>query len=346
MGRSRMRVVVAAASSITAGQLARDLAADPALSVQTATTPAQLFDAITLARPSVILLDTHFVGPTTPQLTEGLSRQRQIPVVLRCDQSDDANLLLDSLDAGALAISSRPTTPGQTAELNPALIWTLRSAAETSVAKLVESPRFEKLNASSDTTSVLAFGGGIGSLSALQAILMQLPAAAPGGIAIAPLPAYLTSAWASRLSVRCDVRIKSAATGDAIVPGQLLIAPGNAHMMVRRTAAGLTVVVKDGPALFHQKPSIEVLFNSLAEHAGQSTIAAYLSGSGDDGVTGLLALRNAGARTIIQSPESCLCPDAPVRAVRCGAGEFTTPIGEIARQMLELSAQISLPRAA
>jgi two-component system chemotaxis response regulator CheB len=346
MASSRISVVVAIGNAVAARQLTRDLSADPAIAVQTATTAAQLFDSITLARPSVILLDTNLVGPTTPQLVEGLSRQRQLPVVLRADRNDDANMLLDAMDAGALAISTRPGSLGETAELNPSLIWTLRCATDAVVDKLGESLRFEKLQPIGSSESILAFGGGIGSLPALQAILSQLPAGSPGGVAIAPLPAHLVGTWAKRLASRCDVRLNPASHGDVILPGQILIAPGNAHAMVRRTATGLSIAIKDGPAVYSQKPSVEVLFNSLAECAGPSTVAAYLNGSGDDGVTGLLNLRNAGAKTIVQLPSTCLCPDAPARAQRCRAGEFSIPPAQIARQMLDLATQLSIPRAA
>jgi two-component system chemotaxis response regulator CheB len=346
MDGSRIRVVVGAANAVTAKQLSRDLSADAGLAPQSVTTAGQLFDAITLARPSVILLDTNLAGATTPQLIEGLSRQREIPVILRADHTDGNDLLLDCLDAGALSISTRPRTQGETAALNANLIWTLRSAAAATVQKLGVSNRFDKLATTTGNGCMLAFGGGLGSLPALSGIMAQLPSDAPGGVAIAPLPGYLVKAWAERISSRSDVQVKPATHRDLIQRGQILIAPGDAHMTVQQTPGGLAIVIKDGPAVLHHKPSVEVLFNSLAENAGESTIAALLSGGGDDGVAGLLNLRNHGGRTIIQSPATCLCPDAANRAQRCRAGEFCVDAPDIARQMLDLSAQLSLPRAA
>jgi two-component system chemotaxis response regulator CheB len=345
IGSTRIRAIVTAATPLAARQLSRDLAGDSSLQITAVSSVAALFDQITLARPNVILLDTQLAGENTPQLVQGLTQQRQIAVALRTDSHDRSSLLLDSLDRGALAITTKPSSIGQTAETTPNLIWTLHAAAGASIQNLIAPTEFEKVTGST-SSSILALAAGMGGLAALTGVLAQLPNDAPAGIAVTGLPGYLTAAWVDRIASRCSVRIKQAVDGDTLRPGQILIAPGDSHTLIRRGPGGWTTAVKAGPAVFHQKPSIEVLFNSLVETTGQSTVAAVFSGAGVDGVAGMLSLRKAGGRTIAESPSISVCSDLPTRAQRCGSAEITLPANQIAQKMLEFAAQIQLPRAA
>jgi two-component system chemotaxis response regulator CheB len=142
------------------------------------------------------------------------------------------------------------------------------------------------------------------------------------------------------------MRVRHAVNGDTFQPGELLVAPGGLQTMVCRAGTGLKLAIKDGPAVFHQKPSLEVLFSSLADTAARNTVAAVLSGAGVDGVTSMLSLRRAGARTLAESPQSSACGELPNRAVQCGAAEFTAPANQIAEKMLSLASAGSLSRAA
>jgi two-component system chemotaxis response regulator CheB len=345
-GFNRVRVLVAAPAKLSAAQLKRDLAVDPNVEVTTACTTSELFDGITLARPSVVLLDTKLAGSFTAQLVQGLVHQRQIAVVLRTDATENTTLLLDALEAGALAISTKPLSIGQTAELTPALICTLHAAATASIANLTARHDFAKVS-TAPSSNIIALGAGIGALPVLNGILSQLPADVPGTIAVTDLPGYLTNAWIERIASRCQARVKCAANGDLIRTGQVLIAPGDLHAVVHRGNGGaLSISLKNGPAVFHQKPSMEVLFNSLAESAGSSTTAAVLGGSGVDGVAGLLTLKKSGARTIAQLPQSCVCSDLPTRCQRGGCIDQLLPPNQIAENLLKQSNQSPLPQAA
>jgi two-component system chemotaxis response regulator CheB len=152
------------------------------------------------------------------------------------------------------------------------------------------------------------------------------------------MPAKFTASFAERLNGICNVRVKEACDGDAVIPGQVLIAPGGMHMLLKRSGARYYVEVKDGPEVFHQRPSVEVLFNSVAKFAGANAVGAILTGMGADGAKGLLSMRQAGARTIAQDEQSCVVFGMPMEAIKCGAAERVVPLTDVARTLLQLAA--------
>ena len=333
----RVIALVTAPSTIAVSQLARELSTDSSLQIVTATTPAELWKQIETSRPRVVLLDTQLSGEGTPQLVAELTQKAKIPTLLRSDRSLSAGMLLDAMEAGALAILDKPSSSTQRAEIIPSIIWNIRAAES---ANLISTLPADFLPVeSSDATSMLALGAGTGALPALTSILRQLPADAPGAILIAPLPAQVISAWADRLNRRCKMTVTLAAEGDVIKRGRILIAPADSHLLVRRSAQGFTVSVKNGPAVFHQKPSIEILFNSIAEQAGSDAVGVLLGGAGVDGVAGLMHLKNRGGRTIAESESSSVIADAPGRAKKCGAVDAMIPANEIAAKMMAFAAR-------
>jgi two-component system chemotaxis response regulator CheB len=157
------------------------------------------------------------------------------------------------------------------------------------------------------------------------------------------MPAKFTASFAQRLDGMCEIRVKEAQDGDTVVNGRALIAPGGKHMLLRRSGARYYVEIKDGPDVHHQKPSVEVLFNSVAKYAGRNAVGAILTGMGADGATGLLAMRNAGARTIAQDQASCTVFGMPMEAIKCGAAEAVVSLGQVAKQMLAMARSNSKP---
>jgi two-component system chemotaxis response regulator CheB len=133
--------------------------------------------------------------------------------------------------------------------------------------------------------------------------------------------------------------VKEAADGDSVVPGQVLLAPGGYHMLLKRSGARYYVEIKDGPEVHHQRPAVEVLFNSVAKYAGANAVGAILTGMGADGAKGLLTMRNAGARTLAQDQASSVVFGMPMEAIKCGAAEKVVPLGEVARTMIGLVQQ-------
>ena len=194
--------------------------------------------------------------------------------------------------------------------------------------------------------SLFAIGGGTGSLPALATVVAGLPADA-AGVLVTPLPQAVVPAWADQAGRDCAVRLSVAGDGDQVTPGWILVAPGDRHLTVRpATDGGWTVSVKDGPPVHHHRPSIDVLFRSVAAAAGHHAAAACLGGVGPDGVAGLLAVRHAGGRTVVESPETAVCPDRPGRAFAAGAAEASAAADRVAALLVHLSSELSTPRAA
>jgi two-component system chemotaxis response regulator CheB len=163
-----------------------------------------------------------------------------------------------------------------------------------------------------------------------------MPKNAPGIVIVQHMPAKFTRSFAERLNEVCEIEVREAASGDPVAAGTALIAPGNFHMLVKRSGARYYVDVKDGPPAFHQRPSVEVLFNSVAQYVGANAVGVILTGMGSDGAAGLAAMRSAGAHTLAQDEASSVVWGMPGEAVRLGAAELVVPLTKVAEKSLEL----------
>jgi len=149
------------------------------------------------------------------------------------------------------------------------------------------------------------------------------------------MPTHFTTLFAERLNEHCEVRVKEACDGDLVIIGQVLLAPGGLHMLLHRSGTNYYVTVKDAPAVCKHKPSVEVLFNSVAEHAGADAIGVLLTGMGADGADGLLNMRKSGAHTITQDEASCVVFGMPKEAIDRGAAEKIVPLSKIAQTLID-----------
>ncbi len=187
---------------------------------------------------------------------------------------------------------------------------------------------------------VLALGASTGGVDALTRVLAALPAEAPPILVVQHMPSRFTTSFAERLATTCRLEVKEAADGDAARIGRVLIAPGGRHMRLSRNAAGgYQVRVSDEPPVSHQRPSVDVLFDSVAEHAGGAGVAAILTGMGDDGAAGLWQVRQAGGATIAQDRASCVVFGMPAAAIARGAAQQVLPLDEIADHLMELASR-------
>jgi two-component system chemotaxis response regulator CheB len=176
-------------------------------------------------------------------------------------------------------------------------------------------------------------------VQALTEVLTAFPANAPGTVVVQHMPARFTASFAQRLDGLCAVEVKEAAQGDTVCPGRVLLAPGGFHMLLRRSGARYFVDIKEGPEVFHQRPSVEVLFNSVARYAGANAVGAILTGMGADGARGLLAMRQAGAKTLAQNERTSVVFGMPMEAIKCGAAQQVAPLKEIASTLLSMAQQ-------
>ncbi|HEX8911612.1 MAG TPA: CheB methylesterase domain-containing protein, partial [Humisphaera sp.] len=189
------------------------------------------------------------------------------------------------------------------------------------------------------TDTVIAIGASTGGVQALSTVLAELPATAPGVVVVQHMPARFTASFARRLNGACRVEVREAAAGDAVVPGLVLIAPGGMHTLLRRSGARYHVDVRDGPPVQHQRPSADVLFESVARAAGANAVGGLLTGMGADGADGLLSMRRAGARTLAQDEATCVVFGMPAEAIKRGAAEVVVPLKDVARTLLDLAAR-------
>jgi two-component system, chemotaxis family, protein-glutamate methylesterase/glutaminase len=185
-------------------------------------------------------------------------------------------------------------------------------------------------------TSVIAIGASTGGTEAIREVLETLPENLPGTLITQHIPAGFSKAFSERLHHLCSMEVKEAADGDELHPGRVLIAPGGLHMILKRSGSGYRVAVKEGPRVCYQRPSVDVLFRSVADEAGSNAVAALLTGMGSDGASGLSQIRQVGGSTIAQNEETCVVYGMPREAIRIGAAAQVLPLQQVAPAILRL----------
>jgi two-component system chemotaxis response regulator CheB len=249
---------------------------------------------------------------------------------------------VEAMAAGAVDVVGKPGSAYSVEQLSPVLIQKVKAAARARVRKLeprthTATKQPERTAMAATTDKVIAIGASTGGVQALTEVLTAMPATAPGIVIVQHMPARFTTSFAQRLDQICNMNVKEAVHGDAVVDGRVLLAPGGFHMVLRRSGARYHVEITDGPEVQHQKPSVEVLFNSVAKYAGANAVGAILTGMGADGAHGLLAMRSGGARTLAQDEATCTVFGMPMEAIKVGAAERVVPLGEVAKNLILLS---------
>jgi two-component system chemotaxis response regulator CheB len=184
------------------------------------------------------------------------------------------------------------------------------------------------------TEHIVAIGTSTGGTQALELVLADLPAVCPGIVVVQHMPPQFTAAFAARLNSVCEIEVREAANNDRVVPGCALLAPGGKHMLLIRSGAQYHVEIKDGPPVNRHRPSVDVLFRSVAKCAGKNALGIIMTGMGDDGARGLKEMRDAGAHTVAQDEATCVVFGMPKEAIRLEAAERVEPLDNIARLIL------------
>jgi two-component system chemotaxis response regulator CheB len=187
------------------------------------------------------------------------------------------------------------------------------------------------------TERVVAIGTSTGGTQALEEVLTALPRVSPGIVIVQHMPEKFTEAFAARLDSVCAIEVKEARANDRVLPGRALIAPGGRHLLLRRNGAQYVVDVVDGPLVNRHRPSVDVLFRSVAKCAAANALGIIMTGMGDDGAAGLLEMRQAGAQTLAQDEDSCVVFGMPKEAIKRGAVQKTVPLAAIAREVASLA---------
>ena len=305
--------------------------------------------------PDVIVLDVEMPRMDGITFLRQLMAERPTPVVICSTLTErGAQTTLDALAAGAVAIVTKPKL-GLKQFLQDAadeLLRTVRAAARANLRRPVVgrasagSPTVEpKLTADAvlaqasgrpmlqTTERVVAIGTSTGGTQALEEVLTALPQVSPGIVIVQHMPEKFTAAFAARLDRVCRIAVKEAESNDRVLPGRALVAPGGKHLLLRRSGAQYHVDVVDGPPVNRHRPSVDVLFRSVAKAAGSNALGIILTGMGDDGAAGLLEMRSAGARTLAQDEQSCVVFGMPKEAIRRGAAERVLPLASMAREI-------------
>jgi two-component system chemotaxis response regulator CheB len=270
-----------------------------------------------------------------------LMTHNPLPVIVVSSMAPKgSDAAMQAMELGAMDVVSKPGPGYSVSEIVEMLIDRIRAAAQTRrLHSGVRSPKPSSI----DTfvadlrhvhDKVIAVGASTGGIEAIRILLGSLPADAPGVLIVQHLPAKFTATFAERLNGLCAMDVREARDGDAVVPGTALIAPGNQHMTLRRSGRRNTVHLSGGPRIFHHRPSIDVLFNSVARHVRANAVGVILTGMGADGARGLLAMRQAGARTCAQNEESCVVFGMPKEAIRIGAADATVSLDRIPAHIL------------
>lgn len=309
--------------------------------VGTAVDPYVAREKILRLRPDVITLDVEMPRMDGLSFLEKLMRHYPIPVVIVSSLTPkNSEAAMRALALGAVEVISKPGSMFSTPDVGRELVHAIRAAAAARVRNAMQEPEIANGTAApiqlATTHKVLAIGASTGGPRAIETVLRGLPADAPGTVVVQHMPEKFTASFAERLDQVCAMEVREARDGDGVVPGVALIAPGNRHMVLQKDGARYVVRIKDGPPVHHQRPSVDVLFVSVARAAGRNAIGMLLTGMGSDGARGLLAMRESGATTLAQDESTAVVFGMPKEAIRLGAADHVLPLPQMAPMVLRL----------
>lgn len=349
----KIQVLVVDDSAVVRQVMCDILNSDPEIEVvATAGDPFQAAERMADHVPDVITLDVEMPRMDGLTFLQKLMSQHPLPVVMCSSLAETGSeTALRALELGAVDIITKPKI-GVKQFLDESRIQicdTIKAAAMAKrrpiAARHVIAPKLnadaviEKPNSKAmiqTTEKVVVVGASTGGTEALRVFLEALPHDVPGMVVVQHMPEKFTRSFADRLNETCKVTVKEAKDGDTVIPGQVLIAPGSFHTLLKRSGARYYVEVKEGPLVSRHRPSVDVLFRSAARYAGKNCVGVIMTGMGDDGAQGMLEMKQAGARTIGQDEATCVVYGMPAQAMKLGGVEREYPLEQIAREVLKL----------
>ena len=340
----QIRVLIVDDSAIVRKIFSQELSKHPDISVVgVAPDPYVARDKIVNLKPDVITLDIEMPRMDGLSFLRKLMKYYPIPAIIVSSLTPaNSEMALEALEYGAVEVMAKPGGSYSVGDMSVQLAEKIRAAANVRVRTLAPPPAAAgKKNGSEvslalkrSTHKVIAMGASTGGTEALKSVLMEMPANSPGIVIVQHMPPRFTTAFANRLNGLCRIEVREAKDGDAVLPGTALIAPGNYHMLLKRVGGTYYVEVKTGPLVFHQRPSVDVLFLSVARFAGANALGVIMTGMGRDGAAGLLEMKKAGAYTVAQDEASCVVFGMPKEAIRLGGAENIVSLSDIPRTLM------------
>lgn len=364
-----IKVLIVDDSAVVRQVLSRELAKAGDIEViGTAPDPFVARDKILQNRPDVMTLDIEMPRMDGLTFLRKIMQYYPIPTIIVSSlTSEGSAMAMEALEIGAIDVLAKPGSAYSVGDVSHILIDQIRAAAQIKfdkVGKIREIAGYRNMSQlpteqgnevstaksnsqflvkhlpsslTETTQKIVAIGASTGGTIALEYLLKSLPANCPGIVIVQHMPEQFTSSFAARLNTCCPMEVREAKNGDSILAGLALIAPGNYHTIVQRSGARYLVEVKTGSPVFHQRPSVEVMFQSVARFVGANAVGVILTGMGSDGSAGLLEIRQAGAATIAQDEATSVVWGMPGEAVRLGAAEHILPLQSIANMILKLA---------
>jgi two-component system chemotaxis response regulator CheB len=334
-----IRVLVVDDSAVVRSIFSSELARDPEIEVVgTAPDPFVARDKIINLRPDVLTLDIEMPRMDGITFLRRLMKYHPLPtVVVSSLTAKGSELAMEAIDAGAVDVICKPGTSYTVGDMSIELIEKIKAASHVKLARKTDSVvsgTSRKLALTKTTNKVIAIGASTGGIQALEAVLTSLPANTPGIMVVQHMPESFTLSLATRLNSICDMEISEAVDGDSVVNGRVLIAPGNYHMMLQRSGARYYVRVNKGPLVNRHRPSVEVLFKSVAKYAGGNAVGIIMTGMGADGAEGIKEMHDSGAYTIAQDEASCVVFGMPKEAIKLGGIDRVAALGVISGEIL------------
>lgn len=350
----KIRVLIVDDSASVRQVLKEILESDPGIEIMgVASDPYAAVERIKQETPDVITLDIEMPRMDGLTFLDKLMAQHPIPVVI-CSTLTAAGseAALAALEKGAVEIITKPKLGAREffEESRLRICDIVKSAARARMQrgrphrlevapKLTADavlPRPPSQAMIQTTEKVVAVGASTGGTEALREFLEAMPLDAPGIVIVQHMPEAFTARFAERLDKTCRITVKEAADNDSVIRGQALIAPGNRHLLLKRSGARYYVEVRDGPLVSRHRPSVDVLFRSAARYSGRNTVGVIMTGMGDDGSRGMLEMKEAGAFNIAQDEASCVVFGMPAEAIKAGAVDRVLPLSAIAPEVVRL----------
>ncbi len=342
-GKTKVRVFVVDDSAVVRSILDKELSKSRYIDVVgTAPDPFAARDKIVKIKPDVVILDIEMPRMDGLTFLKKLMKYYPLPVIILSSLTPDGgDLALEAIDSGAVDVLCKPGGAYTVGDMIVQIKEKILSASMVDVNKIdnQNKPKIpsQRLSMTKTTNQIISIGTSTGGTKALENFLSQMPDNSPGILIVQHMPEHFTKSFANRLNQICSIEVKEAEDGDSVVNGRALISPGNYHMLLKRSGARYYVNVKKGPLVNRHRPSVDVLFKSVAKYAGKNAVGIIMTGMGKDGAEGLLKMKKEGARTIAQDEVSSIVFGMPKIAIEIGAIDHVLPLDRIAEKALMLA---------